>query len=240
MSEDRRFIHIPKTAGVSIIEGLAKFSPGRFDINREDEKVAPNFTVSKDEKASKTNADFTFSFIRNPWDRFISAYCYLHNKISRSPATPAWGRRSGERAWEHAKEGKKSRSDFVLFPALGAELLDSTDETQEYNKYIRPFGSFKDFVKNGSIEGQHFRPMTHWIDTELDFIGRFESLRSDFDTLCNMFSYSRMYAHNSTRFLPHRNKSNHKPYWEYYDDETEAIIGEKYAEDIEKFGYKFK
>lgn len=67
---------------------------------------------------------------------------------------------------------------------------------------------------------------------DIDYIIRYESLQDDFDAVCDKLELPR-------RSLPHRNKSDHNYYSEYYDDALLKMVSNLFAKDIELFRYDF-
>lgn len=129
-------------------------------------------------------------------------------------------------------------SSFFYLKKGGGRGIGSSDH-EDFKKYFGEFKNFKDMIRNwdDSFFNQiHFRPQYQWVGDDnkvmVDFVGRFENLQEDFNVICNKIGIPQ-------RRLPHTNKSTHKRYADYYDEETRGIVAKKYAKDIEYFKYKF-
>ena len=179
------FIHIPKCGGHTI-ETLFKAwdNPDRFLLgsNRQHWKLKKILDVYPNCKQY-----FRFTFIRNPFSRFVSEYHYMKKRLGND-------------------KFKLSFKDFCL------------DLDKNLNKYTYDF---------------HDLTLCDYLnDYPIDFIGRLENFQEDFNLVCDKIGIQR-------KKLPHLNKTKHKHYTEYYDDKTREIVAEKYAKDIEYFGYEF-
>lgn len=183
------FVHIPKNAGTSLTNALFGHStPGHLPLSW--------FQHIEPEKFA---AYYKFAFVRNPWDRLVSAYTYTIRKQSK-----------------------------------GAE-------TAEWIAFLKSFASFEDFVlrwvNEENVERQKtFIPQHRFVYDKhgmlsLDFIGRYENLRADYQQVCDTLGGGSP--------LPHVNKSERIDYRDYYTPATHDIVARVYAKDIALFNYTF-
>jgi hypothetical protein len=110
-------------------------------------------------------------------------------------------------------------------------------------KMLTIYESFDSFVKNGLQKDEvqawpHFRPQVDFLRgqngrIELDFIGRFENLRDDFNQIRDHLGLS------AELLFINKTKTKREPYQTYYSDELREIAANVYKEDIEVFNYKF-
>ena len=68
---------------------------------------------------------------------------------------------------------------------------------------------------------------------DMDYIIKFESINKDFAHVCSILGIE-------NTILPFINKSNHMHYSEYYDNELIDIVGTRYEDDLNFFGYSFE
>lgn len=203
------FIHVPKCGGMTI-EHICHNNNIPIDpINRPPEWV-------KRRKNFKNIEDeifeYSFAFVRNPFSRIVSGW-----KCPWVNGEPIPGF-DDEKLPYRKKKWTTEFENFNLF--VNKFLLHENDYSFYRWSHIMPV--FDKRMKLFDDQGNQL----------VNFIGRLENLQQDFNIVCDKIGIPR-------QKLPHINKSKHKHYTEYYDDETREIVAERYAKDIEYFGYKF-
>lgn len=107
-------------------------------------------------------------------------------------------------------------------------------ESHYQHETVARIDSFADYL-DWRVDGRVRLQQKYICDEDgtlmVDFVGRVERMSEDFQEIC-----SRVGVDAS---LPHKNKSSHRDYRDYYDTQTRALVGEHFAGDIERFGYDF-
>lgn len=203
------FLHVPKTAGLSIREALKGYAhePEKFRIERpamlKDGKPNPVYDIwrvallhAKAQDVRKEIGEelytgyYKFAFVRNPWDWHVSMFHFLKHMMYKPVAR-----------------------------------LNSFEEYLEWVvRSERPFpkGAAK-FQKEILTDRQGL--------LIVDFVGRYENLANDFAQVCRQL--------NINADLPRLNSSPHGEYRAYYTDRTRDMVADYFKPDIELFGYTF-
>ena len=137
--------------------------------------------------------------------------------------------------------GVKAISDFFRFAFVRhpfdrfvsvCAFLARTDPSYEQDPtdwmkraLLRP-----QFCKRVLVAPQHTLLCDETSNMTLDFIGRYESLQADFDTVCDRLDLPKA-------TLPHRNRSEHDEYQNLLDDELKDTLWQRYQQDFSAFNY---
>ncbi|ECL2691683.1 alpha-2,3-sialyltransferase [Campylobacter coli] len=183
------FIHVPKVAGSSI----------ERVIYQTDKWLVGHVKASDYTKFDKDKFDsyFSFGFVRNPYDRVVSAYHYLKND-SPDPRDIKWGR---------LHINNLTFEEFILSlqdEEFKEEILSKNHFSFQY-KYLCD--------KNMNIL--------------VNFIGRFEKLDNDFKKILNILRRKDSLVHiNKSKHLNYRDYYNSQTYKiirEIYRDDFEIF-----------------
>jgi hypothetical protein len=224
------FVHIPKTAGISVehvfldLMGLTWDTRAALLLRHNDDpsRGPPRLAHLKASEyvscgyltQQEFDRYFKFSFVRNPWDRLVSEYKY---------------------------RGHPVRMDFKTY-------------------------LFRHLPKPGFTDTYcHIVPQSEFLFDELgtllvDFVGRYESLQTDFETVCARLGIPPSPLPHANRSLEGRppvktlndvkkllrrwlwnleRKHTFPHYTQYYDSESREFVAELFRNDIQAFGYAF-
>lgn len=205
------FYRIPKNASWSIYDHLGNANLICFNIKNLEEKadrkmygkIHPSH-IKPDEFKNLVIGEnlrnyFSFSTVRNPWDRAVSMYF------------------SAIKDHEIKEDIKKyykidEHLSFDLFCDILLERKDDPYFIASHNQTLWTTGKYP--------------PQE---------ILRFENLQEEFAAMVK--------EHNLITInpnLPHKNKTNHTHYSDYYNSKTRNIIADVFEEDIDTFEYSFE
>ena len=218
ISEKNKFIYIkvPKTATSSIEYTLTQaFKDDELTWDEQFEKYPWIRKHSKldwfYEHLIDLSEYFCFSFIRNPWDLVLSFWTYYQNEkiIPWKPVNWAVLEDMGYERW---KEG----DDHYIEKEKSTKGVD-------FNEWIK---TNYDWMQGDQVS------FFDNADREMDFIGRYENLNADYDTLCKKLKIENKLGHVNKKST----KSNRQ---DTYNEESKKIVEDYFMRDIEKWGFEF-
>lgn len=213
------FFSIPRTGTTSILSALRAALPwidrqeataddlrtGNFSFDHRESSLLRKHTMPHELRSilgDDLDRYFKFAFVRNPWDWLVSTYFFARSIPLDILIMP-----DGSPEPFHRLATEARRCPFVDFIRL-------QNEDPAFGWAFHPFL----YAKNG--------------DPLLDFVGRYETIQTDFDSACQRIGLPRLP-------LDRLNAAHHQHYRDYYDERTRQIVAERFAAMITNFGYEF-
>ncbi len=175
-------------------------------------------TIRQTVTAGEWDDYFKFTVVRNPWDWFVSLYCW---KIRAD--WPAY--RRGWKWSDHRSLRAFLRTHYRLYRSLPNYALG---RHRQHIEFILKRGWFARFM--GDLPGFYFLDGRRYADYYI----RFEHLQRDYDEVCRLLQFPR-------RRLPRENRlrDGNEDYRAYYTDWSRARVARELQRIIAGFGYRF-
>ncbi len=173
------FIHNPKTAGSSLIRsfGYKEISRNnRFSHTRPQEAVAWIFQDT-------WPTFYSFTFVRNPWDRYVSLYHYQRStefaRFSSSALSHTRARRYSFAEWLEVNEFSQEKSNWFGTPQIHwcwgvTEVFLYEDYAASIKRLSEMHGYPRDILKLNMTSRRHYK---EYYDSQalIDLVARIDS-----------------------------------------------------------------
>ncbi|EOH1934139.1 sulfotransferase family 2 domain-containing protein, partial [Campylobacter jejuni] len=201
------FIHVPKVAGSSIERVI--YQTDKWLVGH---RKANDYMMFNKERFESY---FSFGFVRNPYDRVVSAYHYLRNG----------GGTLGDEKW--AKENIYKYNSFKEF-VLDLKNVEIQNKILNWIHFIPQYKFLCDNEKNILV----------------NFLGKFENLEEDFQKILKILSRKDELVHiNKSNHIDYKNYYNgamYKIVREIYRDDFEIFdydLEDRKYFDISQYNY---
>ena len=252
------FIHIPRNGGVSFRVALGISKPtdstlaselnGDFDLEPLNENdllmnIPLHHLCMKHIQMlgvldhSLIAESLKVAFVRNPWDKVLSAYSHYYQRHSLDFEDFIV---KLEKIVSFVNENFVFDLENVFYKEY-SNLMISVLSEETGERKLNPWR------KNAIWLDPHFFPQHFFIydefDTQLvDCIGRFENYEKDAQDILDRLGalkFFRTRAGTHKPLIPHFNYSKHADYREVYNSKTRDIVYNIFKKDIQTFDYKF-
>lgn len=202
------FVHVQKTAGTSLQKVLRTHAPdAKLWLGRHGLASDGVAEIGRE----RWERYFSFGFVRNPWDRLVSHYSMIRDRIDElAPQEREVARPFKIELWNYVLHFSH---DFESFLDNCTGLIWDRD-------------CYKSFL---------FNQLDYLADDAgellVDYVGRFENFGHDARKVLATIGIE--------ADVPRLNPSSRGDYSQYYTPRTRDLVAERFARDIEAFGYEF-
>jgi len=207
------FFHVAKVAGISIRKALSNYveEPDYFRIKRPAKFIN-----------DKINPLYTM------WESAL-----LHATVTKTREE------LDENMFNHYYKFAFVRNPWDLQVSMYHFILREPEHI--HYQRVKSMGSFANYLEWVAVTKKPFPKGAAKFQKEtlcdnsgkvlVDFVGRYENLHEDFLYICQQL--------NIQAIMPHLNKSQHKNYQSYYNQNTQKLVEDHFKDDIALFGYTF-